>query len=73
MKKIMGIIAIVALGAALAGCDDRRVKHKGKHHGQQQHGQYQKGKSNGRLPGDNGRRAPNCAADGPGCRQMIKR
>lgn len=72
MKKILGIIAIFAFGAILSGCDDRRLKHKVKHHGQK-HGQQHKGKFTDRLPGDNTPRAPNCAADGPGCRQMIQR
>ncbi|RVU85796.1 hypothetical protein EOL70_04810 [Leucothrix sargassi] len=55
MKTLMGIMAVIALGAALTACDDRRHK---------------KHDNNGRLPGDHGPSAPNCAADGPGCKQF---
>jgi len=61
MKKIMGIVAIIALGTVLTACDDRRVKHKGKNH---------KGNDIYRVNSGHGPKAPNCAADGPGCRQF---
>lgn len=69
MKKLIGIAVILAFGATITACDDRhRIKHKDKYH----KGKVERhhGKSMNRLPGDNQKRAPNCAADGPGCRQF---
>ena len=61
MKTLMKVVAVVALGAFIAGCDKHRTKHKGNSH---------KGKVENGLPGDRSVIAPNCAADGPGCRQF---
>ena len=75
MKTLIGIIAVLAIGLATAGCDDRRIKHAVKHatHGKHsQQDRHNNGRSPGRLPGDNHRQAPNCAADGPGCQQMRR-
>lgn len=73
MKTLVGIVAVIAIGLATAGCNERHIKHAVKHatHGGGHHGHH-KGKSPGRLPGDKGRRAPNCAADGPGCQQRRR-
>lgn len=61
MKTLIGIIATLAIGIALTGCN---------HHKPKGHGKYNKGKHQQHLPGDRGKQAPNCAADGPGCRQF---
>jgi len=60
MKKIMGIATLLVVAAALAGCHHHKKKDYRPH----------KGNHSGMLPGDKGKQAPNCAADGPGCRQF---
>lgn len=74
MKKIM--VAAMALGMVtlLTGCPDNHRYKQGKYNKHTVSKHHGKGNShNGRLPGDNGRRAPNCAADGPGCGQYNPR
>ena len=68
MKKLIGIAIAISMVTVLTGCpsDDHRYK-------RDKHGKYKKshhGKHYNRLPGDNAPPAPNCAADGPGCRQF---
>lgn len=60
MKKLIGIIALLSIGLALSGCNPHKLKG---------HGKYKKGKRGHHSQVDKGRQAPNCAADGPGCRQ----
>jgi len=60
MKKIIGIIVVLAIGTSLAGCN--HYKKKG-------HGKYSKGKHAQHLLGGRGSSTPNC---GPGCRQRIR-
>ena len=64
MKKLISIVALVAVGVVMTGCHHKHMKKHGKHH---------KGKMEHRLPGDRAAIAPNCAADGPGCRQFNPR
>jgi len=65
MTKLIGMAIAISMISVLAGCgsSDHRYKHSKykKHHN---------GKYYNRLPGDNKAPAPNCAADGPGCRQF---
>jgi len=74
MKKIM--VAAMALGMVtlLTGCPDNHRYKQGKYNKHTVSKHHGKGNSHsGRLPGDNGRRTPNCAADGPGCGQYNPR
>jgi len=64
MTKLIGMAIAISMVTVLAGCqsNDHRKHSKYKKHNN--------GKYYSRLPGDNRRPAPNCAADGPGCRQF---
>lgn len=64
MTKLIAIAIAIGMVTVLTGCpsDGHRYKHA-KH--KKQHGKHYN-----RLPGDNKRPPPNCAADGPGCRQF---
>jgi len=65
MNKLIGIAIATSMVTVLTGCpsDDYRYK-------RDKYKKQNNGKHYNRLPGDKGRPAPNCAADGPGCRQF---
>lgn len=65
MTKLIGIAIAISMVTVLTGClsDDHRYK-------RDKYKKQHNGKHYNRLPGDNGSQAPNCAADGPDCRQF---
>ena len=70
MIKLIGILFAFSMVTVLTGCpsNDHRYK-KTQHHKAHTHNPGG-GKHTHRLPGDNKSPAPNCAADGPGCKQF---
>ena len=60
MKKIIGIIVVLAVSTSLAGCN---------HHKKKGYGKYHTGKHVKQLIRGSASHTPSC---GPGCRQRIR-
>ena len=65
MSKLIGMAVVIAMATVLTGCPSSDHRYKQGKHKKDNNGKHYK-----RLPDDNAPQAPNCAADGPGCRQF---
>ena len=65
MNKLIGIAVTISMVTVLTGCGSNDHRYK-----QSKYKKHHNGNYYNRLPGDNKRPAPNCSADGSGCRQF---